>query len=174
MLTNVLKSLVAAPIYDPKTGLSRSIPLLAQRPEEKHSADRGDRGQRGWRARSIPTLRRRQPVSGIEGQEHRHRSRRPQGTRLSCAGVIPSEVSGGARRTNPDHWRALGVLAKVEYEPGSEIADHIAKRYKNEEIDSVYLIFNEFKSVIAQRLIVQQNSSRRADWPAVKWRWQRR
>ena len=38
----------------------------------------------------------------------------------------------------------------------SEIADRIAKAYKDEQIDSVYLIFNEFKSVIAQRLIAQR------------------
>ena len=29
-------------------------------------------------------------------------------------------------------------------------------RYKREEIDAVYVVFNEFKSVIAQRLIVEQ------------------
>ena len=29
-------------------------------------------------------------------------------------------------------------------------------RYKSEEIDAVYIVFNEFKSVIAQRLIVEQ------------------
>ena len=30
------------------------------------------------------------------------------------------------------------------------------RRYTREEIDSVYVVFNEFKSVIAQRLIVEQ------------------
>ena len=30
------------------------------------------------------------------------------------------------------------------------------ERYEREEIDSVYLVFNEFKSVIAQRLVVEQ------------------
>ena len=50
----------------------------------------------------------------------------------------------------------LNLLAKVDYEEVSEIGDMIAKAYKNEEIDSVYLIFNEFKSVISQRLIAQR------------------
>ena len=50
----------------------------------------------------------------------------------------------------------LNLLAKVEYEPVSEIAEHIAKAYRDEQIDSVYLIFNEFKSVISQRLIAQR------------------
>ena len=38
----------------------------------------------------------------------------------------------------------------------SEIAERIAKAYIDEQIDSVYVIFNEFKSVIAQRLIAQR------------------
>ena len=29
-------------------------------------------------------------------------------------------------------------------------------RYTREEVDAVYVVFNEFKSVIAQRLIVEQ------------------
>ncbi len=36
------------------------------------------------------------------------------------------------------------------------MAQAIIKRYTREEIDSVYLLFNEFKSVIAQRVIVQR------------------
>ena len=50
----------------------------------------------------------------------------------------------------------LNLLAKVEYEAVNEIAERIAKAYKDEQIDSVYVIFNEFKSVIAQRLIAQR------------------
>ena len=45
MLTNVLKSLVSrAEIYDPETGEAEH-PLLAQRPEKRHSADRRHRRQ---------------------------------------------------------------------------------------------------------------------------------
>ncbi len=50
----------------------------------------------------------------------------------------------------------LNLLAKVDYEQVSEISSHIAKAYVDEHTDSVYLIFNEFKSVIAQRLIAQR------------------
>jgi F-type H+-transporting ATPase subunit gamma len=50
----------------------------------------------------------------------------------------------------------LNLLAKVEYESVDEIADRIAKAYVEEQIDSVYVIFNEFKSVISQRLIAQR------------------
>ena len=30
------------------------------------------------------------------------------------------------------------------------------RRYTDEEIDAVYVVFNEFKSVIAQRLVVEK------------------
>jgi len=43
------------------------------------------------------------------------------------------------------------ILPRHELWPKSVI-----ERYEREEIDSVYLVFNEFKSVIAQRLIVEQ------------------
>jgi len=38
----------------------------------------------------------------------------------------------------------------------SELAERVIDRYSNGEIDSVYLLYNEFKSMIAQRLIVEQ------------------
>jgi F-type H+-transporting ATPase subunit gamma len=47
-------------------------------------------------------------------------------------------------------------LNKVEYSLASELAERVIERYGKEEIDSAYLIYNEFKSVIAQRLIVEQ------------------
>ena len=50
----------------------------------------------------------------------------------------------------------IGVLNKVEYSLASDLAERVIERYGREEIDAVYLVFNEFKSVIAQRLIVEQ------------------
>jgi F-type H+-transporting ATPase subunit gamma len=50
----------------------------------------------------------------------------------------------------------LSMLAKVDYESVNEIGERIAKEYMEEKFDSVYLVFNEFKSVIAQRLIAQR------------------
>ena len=50
----------------------------------------------------------------------------------------------------------LNLLAKVDFEAVNEIAERIIKAYTDEQIDSVYVIFNEFKSVISQRLIAQR------------------
>jgi F-type H+-transporting ATPase subunit gamma len=50
----------------------------------------------------------------------------------------------------------VGVLNKVEFAQASTLAENVIRRYTHEEIDAVYIVFNEFKSVIAQRLIVEQ------------------
>ena len=50
----------------------------------------------------------------------------------------------------------IGVLNKIDYALASELAERVIERYGKEEIDSVYLLYNEFKSVIAQRLVVEQ------------------
>jgi F-type H+-transporting ATPase subunit gamma len=50
----------------------------------------------------------------------------------------------------------VGQLAKLEFEAVSDATQQIVKRYSQQQLDSVYLLFNEFKSVIAQRVIVQR------------------
>ena len=50
----------------------------------------------------------------------------------------------------------LGLAAKVRYEDTAAIARKAMEMYRNEEIDAVYLIFNEFKSVATQTLTLAQ------------------
>jgi F-type H+-transporting ATPase subunit gamma len=50
----------------------------------------------------------------------------------------------------------VGVLGKLEFAQSRALAENVIERYRREEIDAVYVVFNEFKSVIAQRLIVEQ------------------
>jgi F-type H+-transporting ATPase subunit gamma len=49
-----------------------------------------------------------------------------------------------------------GILDKLEYKRVEELARDIVRRYSHEEIDAVYVVYNEFKSVIAQRLVVER------------------
>jgi F-type H+-transporting ATPase subunit gamma len=58
----------------------------------------------------------------------------------------PVEVTG-------DH---VGMLLKLEAGRVHELAESIIARYVHEEIDAVYIVYNEFKSVIAQRLVVER------------------
>ena len=56
------------------------------------------------------------------------------------------------RRHDRITGESVGVLANVRYEDAARIAAGAMERFRNEEIDAVYVIFNEFKSVISQKL----------------------
>jgi F-type H+-transporting ATPase subunit gamma len=159
MLTAVLKSLVSrAEIYDPETGEPKH-PLLAQRPETNIQliVVTGDKGLAGAFNTNILKAAMRFLASkagrNIEieavGRKGRDFLRRryptlPAGTAPEKAGRI------GLIREH------VGVLSRVDYAMATEIADRVIDRYARAEIDAVYLVYNEFKSVIAQRLIVEK------------------
>ena len=180
MMTNVLKSLVSrAELYDPVTGQPRH-PLLMRR-EEKNVlviVVTGDKGLAGAfntninkaAARFLETkagknidiecvgrkgrdfLRRRYPAAAVQTEqleqmlEHAFDTEDDVHAIAAKARTSPVEVTG-------EH---VGVLAKVEYAQVQALANSIMHRYIHAEIDSVYVVFNEFKSVIAQRLVVDQ------------------
>ena len=160
MLTNVLKSLVSrAEIYDPVTGEARN-PLLVRR-EEKNILlliVTGDKGLAGAFNTNILKAASRFLVSkkgmnidietiGRKGRDFFRRrfkvAKITDGTRGRAAEV---EIVG-------EH---VGVVSKPDFTTAREIAESIIESYTREEIDSVYLVYNEFKSVIAQRLIVDE------------------
>jgi F-type H+-transporting ATPase subunit gamma len=165
MLTNVLKSLVSrAEIYDPETGEPRH-PLLAQREEKKILLIivTGDKGLAGAFNTNILKAAMRFLESkagknieletiGRKGRDFMRRRfpsaqpREPrQGEETPPAGPAIAIVG-----------EQIGVLNKLDYALADEIAKRVIDRYSHCDIDSVYLLFNEFKSVIAQRLIVEQ------------------
>ncbi len=49
-----------------------------------------------------------------------------------------------------------GISGKISYGNAQEIAADIIENYTNETIDEVVLIYNEFKSAIAQQVVVQR------------------
>ena len=49
-----------------------------------------------------------------------------------------------------------GLLLRVDFDDVSAMVRSIVERYQRAEIDSVYLVYNEFKSVISQRLVVEK------------------
>jgi F-type H+-transporting ATPase subunit gamma len=50
----------------------------------------------------------------------------------------------------------VNVLAKVEFSTAREIANLVTELYKKEQIDAVYIVFSEFKSVISANLTVEK------------------
>ncbi len=174
MLTNVLKSLVArAEIYDPETGQPKH-PLLAQRPEQNILliVVTGDKGLAGAFSANVTKaaarfleskagknidieaigrkgrdfLRRRYPAASVQ-------TRSLAETEESMETRAEAGDRAGAIQITGEH---VGVLGKLDFSQARTLAESVIERYQREEIDSVYLVFNEFKSVIAQRLIVEQ------------------
>jgi F-type H+-transporting ATPase subunit gamma len=48
------------------------------------------------------------------------------------------------------------LLVKASFAEVTEVANAIVSRYETAEIDAVYIVFNEFKSVISQRVVVEK------------------
>ena len=48
------------------------------------------------------------------------------------------------------------LLVKATFEEVAKLGQTIVERYERAEIDSVYIIFNEFKSVLSQRVVVEK------------------
>jgi F-type H+-transporting ATPase subunit gamma len=160
MLANVLKSLVSrADIYDPATG-EILHPLLVRRPEKNVLliVVTGDKGLAGAFNSNILKAAARflesKAGKNIEieaiGRKGRDVLRRRYGSaqprKADSASTVTTTVTG-------EH---VGVLNKVDYSLAAEISEQLIERYTHGEMDSVYIVYNEFKSVIAQRLLVEQ------------------
>ena len=160
MLTNVLKSLVSrAEIYDPETGDPRH-PLLAQRPEQNVLllVVTGDKGLAGAFNTNILKAATRflESKSGrnIEIEAIGRKGRDFLRRRYPAAEARTADSAEAARTTIIGEQ--IGVLNKLEYALAAEMAERVMERYSRCEIDSVYLVYNEFKSVISQRLVVER------------------
>ena len=50
----------------------------------------------------------------------------------------------------------VGLLLRINFDDVTDMARDIIERYERAEIDSVYIVYNEFKSVISQRVVVEK------------------
>jgi F-type H+-transporting ATPase subunit gamma len=50
----------------------------------------------------------------------------------------------------------VNVLARVDFGKAREIANLVSELYSKEKIDSVYIVFNEFKTVMTSNLVVEK------------------
>ena len=171
MLASVLESLKRRiDIYDPETGDVKH-PLLRTREEKRVlivvvSGDKGFAGAFnaniikaamqfignnakkqidvepiGRKARDL--FRRRYPAAKFsEAAQDEH-----GGT------IRPERQRGTGTEVIGDH---PGLLEKLTFDAVRAVSEDIVSRYSHEEIDAVYLVYNEFKSVIAQRVVVEK------------------
>lgn len=155
MLTNVLKSLVnRTELFDSESREPRH-PLLAQR-EEKNIlliVVTGDKGLAGAfntniNKAAIQFLNSKTGKNidiiciGRKGRDflkRRYPAAAPDQERAAAVQIVDERVN---------------ILGHIKFEDANQIAEAVIERFTAGEVDSVYLLFNEFKSVIAQRLVV--------------------
>jgi F-type H+-transporting ATPase subunit gamma len=169
MITSVLESLTRrTEIFDPATGELRH-PLFATREEKRVlliiiSGDKGFAG--AFNANILKTA-----FQFISGNSVREidieavgRKGRDQMRRRYPAAVYTEQTDAAGNTVKVRERKAPvevtgdhpGMLLKLEVNRVFELAQGVINRYVNEEIDAAYIVYNEFKSVIAQRLVVER------------------
>lgn len=166
MLANVIGSLMRhIELYDPLTGDVRH-PLLLAREEKRAllivvSGDKGFAGgfngnitkaafrflnQRNQEEIDIAAIgrkgrdlfRRRYGIADFVEEEGKEKRRGERKGPVEVAGDYP------------------GMLDKPSFDQVALMSREIVQRYMDEELDAVYLTYNEFKSVISQRVVVER------------------
>jgi F-type H+-transporting ATPase subunit gamma len=169
MISSVLESLTRrVDIFDEATGNLRH-PLFSTRPEKRVlllviSGDKGFAG--AFNANILKTAFQfinGNPAKEIDVEAVGRKGRDLMRKRYPAAVYTEHPLDGGGttqlrERKAPvevtgDH---PGMLLKLETRRVQELAENIIARYVSEEIDAVYVVYNEFKSVIAQRLVVEK------------------
>src|SRR6267143_6143567 len=137
-LSRLLRSIMAR-IDEPEH------PLLAKRPEERILAIvlTGERGLAG--AFNANILRRANEFL----REHRDK-------KLSVVPVGKKGRDSLKRAGFPFAAEYVNVLAKVEFSTAREIAGLVSDLYMKDDIEAVYLIFSEFKTVVTANLKVEK------------------
>ena len=174
MITSVLVSLIRRiEIFDPETGHLRH-PLFSIRPEKRVlllviSGDRGFAGAfnsnilkaayvylngngdkeidvESVGRKATDQFKRRYPAAAYSD----HQIENPVDDHHQTEKV--RERKGGIEVVG-DH---LGMLEKLTAESVFELAQDIIHRYVHQEIDACYIVYNEFKSVISQRVVTER------------------
>ena len=81
--------------------------------------------------------------------EHRHRQ-----LTLNCVGRKGRDFF--RKGSLPLAHEAVNIFARLDYSHAKQISATLMEEFSNKEVDAVYLVYNEFKSVIQQRIVVEQ------------------
>jgi F-type H+-transporting ATPase subunit gamma len=176
MLTNVLESLVRrTDLYNGETG-DIMHPLLVER-EEKNVlvvVIAGDKGFAGGFNSNIGKAAQRfiderraagqnidlEPVGkkAIGLYAKRFPAAEYEHTEELYDNDLAKHIENTRHRHAPIEVAAehVSLLAKADFEDVAKVARSIVARYESAEIDSVYIVYNEFKSVISQRVVVEK------------------
>ena len=81
--------------------------------------------------------------------EHRHRQ-----LTLNCVGRKGRDFF--RKGSLPLAHESVNIFARLDYSHAKQISATLMEEFSNKEVDAVYLVYNEFKSVIQQRIVVEQ------------------
>jgi F-type H+-transporting ATPase subunit gamma len=142
MLRQVLANVAAAVANDETAG---EHPLLARRPENRILLVliTGDKGLAGAFNTNL-----------IKGAQRFIVERQQASVTLELIGRKGRDFF--RKRSANISGEAVNLAAKVVYDEIAAVARKAIEMYRNEEIDAVYLLFNEFKSVVSQKLTVSR------------------
>ena len=169
MITSVLESLTRrADLYDETTG-NLCHPLFLTRPEKRVlliviSGDKGFAG--AFNSNILKTAFQfigGNPEKEIDVEAVGRKARDLMRRRYPVAVYTEQTDDAGKTIQTRDRKAAVevtgdhpGMLLKLEKSRVLEMAQSIIARYAHEEIDAAYIVYNEFKSVISQRLVVER------------------
>jgi len=60
------------------------------------------------------------------------------------------------RRGFPIRSEFVNIFSRLDYGHAKDISEAIVRAYSNAEVDAAYVVYNEFKSVIQQRVVVEK------------------
>jgi F-type H+-transporting ATPase subunit gamma len=60
------------------------------------------------------------------------------------------------RRGIPIRAEFVNIFSRLDYGNAKDIAEAVTQAYADGEVDAVYMLYNEFKSVIQQRIVVEK------------------
>ena len=60
------------------------------------------------------------------------------------------------RRNIPIRAEFVNIFSRLDYGTAKDIAEAVSQAYADGEVDAVYMLYNEFKSVIQQRIVVEK------------------
>jgi F-type H+-transporting ATPase subunit gamma len=167
MISSVLQSLIRRiEIFDPETGNLRH-PLFMTRPEKRVlliviSGDKGFAG--AFNANILKAALQFIDEPGEKSFDIEAIGRKGRDLmRRRYPAAVYSEASDEQRAERQERRGPIelmadmpGMLLKLEADRVFEFARSVVSRYVHEEIDAAYIVYNEFKSVIAQRVVVEK------------------
>jgi F-type H+-transporting ATPase subunit gamma len=140
-------------------GFNGNITKAAFRFINEHGEEQIDIAPIGKKARDM--FRRRYPLASFVDKQDQGEGNDPAAdTGDRDPGAPPPAPENKSRGERQNQIEVAGdypgMLDKPSFDQVALMAREVVHRYMEEELDAVYLVYNEFKSVIAQRVVVER------------------